>query len=86
MELNEIKKALEEVVKAKEKSVYRLSGTILIKVGVTELRKDFEDKESMISLRLKTLDKQEAKLKEKIDELRTRMIKVKPSIGKGSEK
>jgi prefoldin beta subunit len=85
MELNEIKRALEEVVKAKEKYVYKLSGPILIKVDAAELKKDFEEKEIMINLRLKTLEKQEAKLKERIDELRTRMIKVRPSAGEDKE-
>ncbi|MFH1237249.1 MAG: prefoldin subunit beta [Candidatus Aenigmatarchaeota archaeon] len=79
MELNEIKRALEEVKKAKEKFVYKLSGPILIKVDAQELVKDFEEKETMVNLRLKTLEKQELRLKEKIEELRTRMIKVTPS-------
>jgi prefoldin beta subunit len=81
MELNEIKKALEEVRKSKEKFVYKLSGPILIKIDAAELEKDFTEKENMIGLRLKTLEKQETKLKEKIDELRTRMIKVRPPSG-----
>lgn len=79
MELNEIKRALEEVKKAKEKFVYKLSGPILIKVDAQELVKDFDEKETMVNLRLKTLEKQELRLKEKIEELRTRMIKVAPS-------
>lgn len=79
MELNEIKRALEEVKKVKEKFVYKLSGPILIKVDAQELVKDFEEKENMVNLRLKTLEKQELRLKEKIEELRTRMIKVAPS-------
>ena len=79
MELHEIKRALEEVKKAKEKFVYKLSGPILIKVDSDELVKDFDEKETMVNLRLKTLEKQEMRLKEKIEELRTRMIKVAPS-------
>lgn len=79
MELHEIKRALEEVKKAKEKFVYKLSGPILIKVDSDELVKDFDEKETMVNLRLKTLEKQELRLKEKIEELRTRMIKVAPS-------
>jgi prefoldin beta subunit len=78
-ELNEIKKSLEEIGKTKEKSVYKLSGPILIRADTEAVKKDLGEKENTINLRVKTLEKQEARLKEKIEELRTRIIKVKPS-------
>jgi len=85
LELNEIKKALEEVKKTKEKSVYKLSGTIMIRMDTADVQKDLEEKENMFNLRVKTLEKQEARLKEKIEELRTRLIHVKPPETKENE-
>lgn len=82
MELNEIKKALEELGKTEEKFVYKLSGPILVRVESAEMRKDLQEKEGMINLRVKTLERQELKIKERIDELRNRIIKVHPSKGK----
>ncbi len=76
IELSEIKRALDEMKKTKEKSVFRLSGTILIKTDTADVKKDLEEKENMISLRAKTLEKQEARVKERLEELRTRLIKV----------
>ena len=81
MELNEVKCALEEIGKTSEKFVFKLSGPILIKVATAEMKKDLEEKEGMINLRVKTLEKQEARIKEKIDELRNKIIKVRPSKG-----
>lgn len=78
MELNEIKKALEELGKTEEKFVYKLSGPILIKVETANMKSDLEEKEGMINLRVKTLEKQEMKVKERIDELRNKIIKVQP--------
>jgi prefoldin beta subunit len=85
LELNEMKRALEEVRKTKEKFVFKLSGPIMIKVDTAELKKEFEERESLASLRIKTLEKQEVKLKEKIDELRTKIIKVRPAKAESEE-
>jgi prefoldin beta subunit len=84
MELNEIKKALEEMGKTEEKFVYKLSGPILIRVETAEMKQDLREKEGMINLRVKTLEKQEIRVKERIDELRTKIIKVRPE--KATEK
>lgn len=81
LELNEIKKALEEVGKTKEKSVFRVSGPILIKMDTKDAKKDLEEKENLINLRVKTIEKQEAKLKEKIEELREKLMKSHPKAG-----
>jgi prefoldin beta subunit len=81
MELNEIKKALEEIEKTKEKSVLKVSGPILIKVDTKDMKKDLGEKENMINLRLKTIEKQEVKVKEKIEELRSKLTGSEPKAG-----
>lgn len=66
----EIKKALEELKKTQEKDVYKVAGPVLFKTTKTEATKDLKDKEEMLSLRLKTLDKEEKRIKIKIDEIK----------------
>ncbi len=86
IELNEINKALEELGKTEEKFVYKLSGPVLMKTETAKMKGDLEEKESMINLRIKTLEKQEQRVKEKIDELRAKIIKARPGKeGKGEE-
>lgn len=81
LELNEIKKSLEEIEKTSEKSVFKLSGPIMIRVDTKDMKKDLKEKEDMINLRLSTIEKQEAKLKEKIEELRSKIMKSQPKAG-----
>jgi prefoldin beta subunit len=74
LELNEIKKALEEIEKTKEKTVFKISGPILIRAEVSTVKKELKEKEDFINLRLKSIEKQEEKLKEKIEELRRKLL------------
>lgn len=65
----EIEKALEELAKAKEKEeVFKAVGPILVKSTKKELEKELKEKNEMIELRLKSFDKQEEKIKEKLME------------------
>lgn len=64
----EIERALEEMKKSKEKEVFKAVGPILIKADKTEVEKEFNEKKELINVRLKSLKKQEERLKEKITE------------------
>ena len=81
MELNDIKKALEEIEKTSEKHVYKLSGPLLIKMGIKDVKKDLTEREETISMRVKTYEKQEEKLKEKIEGLRSKITQSQPKAG-----
>lgn len=81
MELNEIKKALEELEKTTEKHVYKLSGPLMIRVGMKDIKKEMTEKEDTIKLRVKTFEKQELKLKERIEGLREKLTKNQPKAG-----
>ncbi len=81
LEMNEIKKALEEIKKTNEKSVFKVSGPILIKTDTKDVRKELEERENVINLRMKTIEKQELKLKEKIEGLRSKLTKSQPKAG-----
>jgi prefoldin beta subunit len=65
----ELERALEELKKAKDgEEVYKAVGPILIKSTKKELEKELREKKETADVKLKSLDKQEAKLKEKLKE------------------
>jgi len=72
MQQQEIEIALGELAKAAG-PVYRISGPILIKAAPADIEKDLKEKQELITIRLKTLEKGETKIKEKIEEIRSRI-------------
>ena len=75
LRLKEIEEALEELDKADTKTpVYKSVGTILIKTnGKTEVIKELKSNKESLSLRKTTLDKQEGRTKEKLNELQSKV-------------
>lgn len=69
IELNESKTALEELEKSKD-DVYKIIGQLMIKTDKDKIKKELEDKEKMLELRLNSLEKQEKNFMEKIEDLR----------------
>jgi len=65
----EINKALEELKKATTEDVYKAVGPILIKSTKKDLDKELTEKKETIDLRLKSLQKQEDRIKEKLKEI-----------------
>jgi prefoldin beta subunit len=62
----EIDKALEELKKATTEDVYKAVGPILIKSTRKDLEKELNEKKETIDLRLKSLQKQDDRIKEKL--------------------
>lgn len=60
----EIENALNELEKAKA-PVYKLVGELLIEKSPEELKKELEEKKTDVEIRVKSLEKQEEKTKEK---------------------
>lgn len=84
MQLMEITKALEELEKSKETEVYKLAGPVLIKTKKAEAEKELNEKKDTIGLRVKTLEKSETRLKEKVEELRKKLTDAsRPSVKAG---
>ena len=75
MQVQEIKIAQEELAKS-DKGVYRYVGSILIESTKAEATADLKDKLELFEMRLGVLDKQETKLKPKMDELRASLEKM----------
>jgi prefoldin beta subunit len=66
-----LKTTLEELEKTKEKRVYKAVGNILILSDTSAVKKDVKEKQESAELRLKTLQKQEESLVNKLNGLKS---------------
>jgi len=71
-QLIEIKSALGEIKETDE--TYKIIGNIMVKTSREKLKKDLKEKMEIFNLRIKTLEKQEKKLKEKAKEIQTDIL------------
>ncbi|MBI1971906.1 MAG: prefoldin subunit beta [Candidatus Aenigmarchaeota archaeon] len=78
-QLMETDKTLEELEKAGDKEIYKSVGPILIKTTREEMKKELSEKKEMLEIRLKTMDAEDKKTREKIRELQE---KIQSSLGK----
>ena len=62
--------ALEELEKTKEKKVYKAVGNILIQCDTEKVKKELKEKKEGIDLRVKTMQKQEESLVNKLNKLK----------------
>ncbi len=72
-QLLEIENALNELTKVKE--AYKIIGQVMIASDKDKLKTELTEKKEIIELRLKSLDKQESKLKEQASSLREEVLK-----------
>ncbi len=79
LEINEIKRALEELEKTKEKTAYKISGPILIKNDIGSIKKDLKEKLDFLNLKIKNIERQEMMLKKKMEGLKDRLSEIKTS-------
>jgi prefoldin beta subunit len=73
----EIESALKELKDSKEQ--YKIVGNIMVKSDKESLEKELESKKSQMELRLKSLEKQESGIKEKMQALQKEVME---KIGK----
>ena len=71
----EIKKALDELSKTTEKDVFKIAGPILIKSGKADVIKELTEKDETFGMRLKSMEKEEKRVKLRIEELREKLVK-----------
>ncbi|MEA3430507.1 MAG: prefoldin subunit beta [Nanoarchaeota archaeon] len=72
-QLIEIDSAMQEL-KTTSKA-YKIVGNIMVASEKEILEKDLKDDKEMVELRIKTLEKQEAKVKEKATQMQTEVMK-----------
>lgn len=76
-QLTEIKNALDELSKIDEETdVYKVAGSILVKVKKTDVEKDLQESKELVETRLKVLESQEKRLVEEIRRLNEEISKA----------
>ena len=73
-QLLEINNALEELKKSKDK-VYKVIGNIMILSNKQDIEKDLKSKKEILDLRVKNLESQEKKVKEKAENIQKEVLK-----------
>ena len=74
MELSETEAALKEIEKADDE-VFKVIGQLMIKKTKSEIKKDLLNKQKLLEMRLKPIEKQESTLSNKIEEIREELMK-----------
>ncbi len=72
-QLLEIKSALEELNKTEK--AYKIVGNVMVDANKSDLINELNQKKEIIDLRIKTLEKQEVKMRDKTSELQSEVMK-----------
>ena len=73
-QLLEIENAIEESKKSKNK-IYKITGSIMVLSEKDDVEKYLNSKKEILDLRIKSLEKQENKLKEKLNQIQQEVLK-----------
>ncbi len=84
LQLRETEEALKEIENASEKTpIYKSVGAILIKTkGKNEIKKELTSNKESLELRKTTLEKQEGRSREKLNELQSKVENALKLVGK----
>jgi prefoldin beta subunit len=74
VELNEAESAISEIGKSKD-DIYKITGQIMLKADKMNIEKELGERKDILSIRLKSIDKQENLLKEKLEKLKEEVTK-----------
>ena len=69
LEKDETLSALNEIEKSDDE-VFKIIGQLMIKTEKSKIKKELEEKEKILDLRISAFEKQESYLKEKMDKIR----------------
>ena len=75
IEFTEIQAALKEVEGSSDE-VYKIVGQLMIKTEKEKMKEELSNKEKILDLRIKSLEKQESSFMEKLKELREKVMKT----------
>ena len=82
LQVREAEKALAELKKVEENSdVYKTAGNLLIKVGKNEVTQELEDKIETLKLREKTVQRQEDRIMNKLQEMQSSLQEALQNSG-----
>ena len=74
MELSESQSAIKEIENSDEE-IFKIIGQLMIKTDKQKTKEELSNKERILKLRIKTIEKQEGSLTEKMENLRKEVIK-----------
>jgi len=74
MELSESQSAIKEIENSGEE-IFKIIGQLMIKTDKQKTKEELSNKERILKLRIKTIEKQEDSLTEKMENLRKEVIK-----------
>jgi prefoldin beta subunit len=72
----EIERALEELNSTNQKNAYKITGQIMVNKPVEELKKELNETKENIDVRIKSLEKNEERINNKLKDLQTRLKEV----------
>jgi prefoldin beta subunit len=73
----EIERALEELNSSKQKSAYKITGSIMISKPIEELKKELSETKENIDIRIKSLEKTEEKISSKLREIQEKLKELR---------
>ena len=80
-----LKQALEELKATKEEKVYKAVGSIMIQKPTKDIQKELDEQRDSVELRIKTMQKQEDILIDKLNKLKAVIEKAQSGSKQGSE-
>ena len=75
LELTESDNALEELKKTKDEQAFKIVGSLMLKSDKDDLKKDLKTKKDILNLRIKSIEKQEEDIKNKLIKARDNALK-----------
>lgn len=72
----ETEKALDELMKSDAKEAYKIAGPIMIRKSSDEIKKDLEERVGDLGLRMKTMEKTEERIVNKLKEMEPKLKKL----------
>ncbi|HSU72530.1 MAG TPA: prefoldin subunit beta [Candidatus Binatia bacterium] len=72
-QLYELESALKEIMTAPQ--AYKIIGSVMVASNKEDLKKDLDQKKELVELRIKTFEKQETQMREKLKSLQEDVLK-----------
>jgi prefoldin beta subunit len=79
----EIESAIAEMEKSGQ--TYKIIGNVMVLVNKDDLKKELEDKKQMLDVRIGSIEKQESKLKEKVEVIQKEVMSELEKKPKGTK-
>ena len=73
MELTETQSALKEIENSQD-DTYKLIGQLMIKIPKLKIKEELSNKDKLLNLKIKNLEKQEKSFSEKIEQIRKQIL------------